>query len=146
MGVLLRTPALITWPQPLPEGQTICSSVIYGDPVAKERPRVERGHARTPEKTQAWEQVVGLKVLLDHPGITACDSQLLGVRIAFYTKRGERRDLDNLIKSICDALNTIVWRDDVQIHEMHSQLIRGDANPRVELLVYTIDEPLALAG
>lgn len=144
MGALLRTPVLLFWPRELPAGEVICSTVIQGDPVAKQRPRVDQGRARTPEKTKEWEQAVGLQVLCDHPGIHACDFQHLGVRIAFYTKRGERRDLDNLVKCILDACNNVVWRDDVQVHEIHTRLIRGDANPRVELLVYTIEEPLAL--
>ena len=57
-----------------------------------------------------------------------------------YTSRG-RNDWDNLGKSVCDALNEVVWVDDGLIWD--GRVIRliaaGDEQPHVELVIETTD-------
>lgn len=115
----------------------IVSFTVPGQPVGKGRPRIGKigPHARmfTPEKTANYEGLVAYAAraamggldLLDGPCSVTLDivcqipaswsqkKQLqaqLG-RILPTTKP----DIDNVEKAIFDALNGVVWRDDVQV-------------------------------
>lgn len=94
------------------------------DPVPKARPRVTRtGHCYTPKKTKDFEETIKHLATLqmhrsDH-GLLECP---LSVKAHFFIKEPKkpskpypRYDLDNLIKSLLDSLNGVVWRDDSQI-------------------------------
>jgi Holliday junction resolvase RusA-like endonuclease len=99
------------------------SFIIPGQPVAKGRPRLGRGRVYTPAKTVAYEKVVALAAKAAMRGnmpITGAVS----VGIKFFLARPKsnkstepvvKPDIDNLAKSVCDALNGIVWKDDSQI-------------------------------
>ena len=110
--------------------------VIKGKPVPKERPRVlKNGIAYTPKKTKDYEQLVQ-QVYELQVGEYLGESALM-VEIDFYytipksyTKKHresiisgqelytKRPDLDNLAKTVTDALNGIAYKDDSQIIEM----------------------------
>ena len=100
---------------------------IYIDPVAKGRARMSRtGIAFTPKKTRDYEKT--LKALLAEAmlGRKPYDGTLT-VSVVFNVKRppsvkakarpwpNVKPDLDNLLKSLFDASNGIVWRDDAQV-------------------------------
>ena len=38
--------------------------------------------------------------------------------LKFHVKNKKRRDLDNLLKSVLDAMNTLLYDDDSQIHQI----------------------------
>lgn len=110
--------------------------VITGKPVAKARPRVlKNGITYTPKKTKDYEELVQ-DVYKLQVGEDLGESALL-VEIDFYftipksytkkrrmaIERGEeaytkKPDLDNLAKTITDALNGLAYKDDSQIIEM----------------------------
>jgi Holliday junction resolvase RusA-like endonuclease len=48
-----------------------------------------------------------------------------------------RNDIDNLIKSLCDAMTGVVWVDDGQVYEATAvkMYAAGDEQPRVEVKV-----------
>jgi Holliday junction resolvase RusA-like endonuclease len=48
-------------------------------------------------------------------------------------------DLDNLMKSIADALNAIAYEDDKQIFEAHIVKKYTEGNPRAEVLIEEIE-------
>ena len=59
------------------------------------------------------------------------------VAVNFTVFRPARRgDLDNYTKIMFDALNGLVWLDDLQVIEIHSFRADDKKNPRVEFLVY----------
>lgn len=64
------------------------------------------------------------------------DTDDLTVRLAFYASTRQRRDVDNLTKTVLDACNGIAWRDDAQVVRLVVDLVRGDPRPRTELAVY----------
>lgn len=47
-------------------------------------------------------------------------------------------DLDNLIKSVLDALNGLMWRDDKLIYHVNATKLTaaGDEQPHVELIIW----------
>jgi Holliday junction resolvase RusA-like endonuclease len=48
-------------------------------------------------------------------------------------ERPMKKDLDNLIKSVADGMNKIVYKDDAQIVALHATKVYGD--PYVEVLI-----------
>lgn len=55
--------------------------------------------------------------------------------------RTKKPDLDNLVKSIKDALTGLLWRDDSQICDMTARKVvaAGDEQPHVEVIVKRLD-------
>ena len=101
----------------------------------KGRPRLTRnGHAFTDEKTRNYENLVKLLAMqaMEKAGATVTDKPVKATINAYfeipksYTKKklqaifdGEikpaKPDIDNIIKSLLDGCNKIIFKDDVQI-------------------------------
>lgn len=94
---------------------------VYGKPVPKGRPRFTNGRTiYTPPETVAYEKEVrkAFYLLADHPpewdtsGPVSVDIQIL-------TRTRRKIDVDNVAKSVMDALNkTWLWKDDSQITKL----------------------------
>jgi Holliday junction resolvase RusA-like endonuclease len=125
---------------PVDTERVVCSVVIPGDPTTKARARIVAGRAYTPARTKAAQDFIGWFVRATCPELQPNTTHQLGVRIRFFTATKQRRDLDNLVKLVFDACNGLIWDDDVQVVELFSRVIRGDTEPRTELLVYSIGE------
>lgn len=90
-------------------------------PFGKQRPRMTRtGHAYTPQRTRDYESIIKSTFQKQFPNFKPFESPLL-LDITFFFIRSKsnkseyhiiKPDLDNLIKSICDALNGIAYIDD----------------------------------
>ncbi len=117
------------------------------DPFPKLRPRLGRGgHVRTPQKTRNFENSVRVMANPYRP-----KELLLGpikIVVDFYMKppaRGRREypttrpDTDNLIKSVSDSLNGIMWKDDSQIVEIYARKLYDYVNRKGRIVV-TIEE------
>lgn len=108
--------------------------VVPGEVVPKGRPRFTRsGHAFTPKRTTDYETKVKAYYLTEYPYGKAFESEpleiILNVYMALpksfskkkkdhmlcYEFPTKRPDSDNLLKSICDALNGVAYTDDSQI-------------------------------
>lgn len=96
--------------------------VVPGKPVPKGRPRVMRGGwTFTPKKTLIHEKLICLC------GISARKASKLSIlggdihlHVIFYGAN-PLADIDNLLKTVLDALNGILFNDDRQIVEVHMQ-------------------------
>ncbi len=101
------------------------------EPVAKARARVGKGHAYTPQKTKDFEEACKWWMVAT---IAQSSYQLelkpLSLKITFYLTQPKkskydypigRPDLDNLVKSIKDSGNGILWEDDSQIVELYAR-------------------------
>ena len=128
--------------------------VIYGDPVAKGRPRFSNhgGYIRTytPQKTVAYENLVKLSyqqqignVDLIHGGIKAEIKAYFPIPKSISKKQREimlkenvyvlkKCDCDNIAKIILDSLNKIAYDDDKQVAELEVKKFYS-SNPRVEV-------------
>jgi Holliday junction resolvase RusA-like endonuclease len=84
---------------------------VVGVPVPKERPRFGRGHTYTPQRTKTWEAVVRqtAKEAVKKEGWT-CDKPC-EIRMSFFLS-AMRGDLDNLQKSVLDAVRGVIVKDD----------------------------------
>lgn len=108
---------LVSWLAP------VYAQVLPINVQPKERPRSGRsGHFYTPKKTQDCEEVIR-DICYDAPLLLFP----ISIRLSFYeqppkSKRNGARwlrpsqgDLDNKIKTVTDALNGVLYRDDKQI-------------------------------
>lgn len=107
-----------------------CSFCLDIPLVGKARPRLGRGgRTFTPAKTVAFEAAVALAAraaMAGDPMTGGCEVEVYGLaampRSWSKRKRAEmcgrlhtsKPDKDNCLKSVCDALNGVVWRDDAQ--------------------------------
>jgi len=128
-------------------------------PIAKARPRVtSTGHAYTPKRTLDYERFVLSCYCLAYPEFDPFPEDMpISVRIECLMpipkgtskkKTAElskgvphvkKPDLDNLAKSILDALNQWAWVDDSQICEL-SISKRYGAEPKVIVRITEIAE------
>lgn len=113
------------------------SFLVPGEPQGKGRPRIGKvgAHARmfTPTKTLAYEGLIALAaqtamdgrpmlagpVLLEmkmlHPIRDSWSKKKKAGALAGEIAPTIKCDADNCLKAVCDALNGIVWKDDVQV-------------------------------
>lgn len=109
---------------------------VEGDPVGKQRPRFARGRTYTPKKSVDYENLIASQALS-----AMCPSLPLETPVAVYIyinhaiptsyskkrkeaclnrlERPKKPDLDNVAKSFLDAMNGIVYKDDVQVVSLH---------------------------
>lgn len=125
---------------------TIIDLHLDGEPVPKARPRLGRnGNVYTPAATAAAESAIGWRVKERYEGL-APTALPVGLAVAFDCRgsrgrRDGRADLDNLVKTVKDALNGIAWVDDSQVEELHATLRRGSPTPGTDIRVYLLNEP-----
>lgn len=127
---------------------------VPGRPVPKARPRFGGGAVYTPAKTAAYERLVRL-CYLQAGG--ECLSGALCVRIrAFYRPGKEmlkeikktpteahrmtsRPDVDNIAKSVLDALNGVAYEDDKQIDTLTVSKEYTDGEQGIEVEINGAD-------
>lgn len=121
--------------------------VIPGRPVGKERPRVVRHGSRTitytPMKSAGYERLVGelarmrCRAPLEGPVKVSIVIEV-AVPVSWPRAKREERlaarwaegrpDVDNVVKSILDGMNGVVFRDDSQVVAVSAERIWGREN------------------
>jgi Holliday junction resolvase RusA-like endonuclease len=129
---------------------------VYGTPTPKGRPRFStRGKfpvAYTPEKTKTYEAEVGMMAKAAMGASKALEGALeafiyvtFPVPASYSKKRTEaclnetekhtkKPDLDNVVKSVIDGMDKIVFDNDSQIMSIHATKVYGEI-AKVEVLV-----------
>ena len=88
--------------------------IVEGKPVGKERPRVGTRGTYTPQATADYEAKVAWAAKARHPGLRPkAGAWCLAVTAVFGDNR--RRDLDNVVKTVMDALEGVVWVNDSSV-------------------------------
>lgn len=138
--------------------------IIYGEPVAQGRPRFARAgkyvHAYDPERSQNYKQLVRLwatNQLKKIDGFKMFQNALcvdltfyLGVPTSWSKKRRieaasgltrpiKKPDIDNLYKSVTDALTGLVWADDSIITDARIRKRYTADTARVEVVVKEVE-------
>lgn len=105
--------------------------VVPGDPRSKGRPRFANGRAYTPKETTDAEKTI--RDAWRSSGEDPFEFDVL-VDVSFYLATRRRKDLDNLVKLVLDALNGEAFRDDSQVVEINARKIFSDKdNARTEV-------------
>ena len=129
---------------------------IYGEPVAKGRPKFARRgnfvHAYTPAKTKTYEDEVHYMAACamgtSKPLEGAVEAYIYithAIPVSYSKKRrlaclsGEEKhlkkpDLDNTAKAVIDGMSGVVMNDDSQITSLHITKVYGEIG-KVEVLV-----------
>lgn len=97
------------------------------EPIPKGRPRFTRkGFTYTPKDTMDAERQIQFSIRQQHYGQEL--ESPLAVSLKFFLSKPKKpsnhfpiakKDLDNLVKLVFDALNGILWVDDRQICVLH---------------------------
>jgi Holliday junction resolvase RusA-like endonuclease len=114
-----------------PEGAVVLT--IAGEPASKTRPRFSKDGRtyKTAEDEQAeartgWQ----LRRAFRQPW-----TGNLALGAVFFRSTRQRIDVDNLVKHVCDAGNTIAWADDSQITAVYAVAELDPEHPRTLLVV-----------
>lgn len=129
--------------------------VVYGEPVAQGRPRATtvNGKVRTydPNNSREYKHYIRLAAV-DHAPEKLLEGPVeLELRIyrptpKSYSKRkkelaekGEirptgRPDVDNYVKSVKDALRSVIWKDDNQVVRILAEKFYSQ-KPRTEIII-----------
>jgi crossover junction endodeoxyribonuclease RusA len=110
--------------------------IIPGKVQPKERPRKGQGHWYTPTKTRIYEEKVAAYA---RSAQVERSEEHLEVMIFIYWPDLRRRDIDNGVKSILDALNGIAWRDDSQIVDLLVCKRLDRKNPRALVVISEVE-------
>ena len=123
----------------------LITGFIPGLPIAKGRPRMTRsGHTYTPAKTRQAEAYLQKWLLNHYAGEPS--KQAISLTLMFGFKRPasnktakhmQRPDLDNLIKTIKDAANGVLWVDDSQVIYLTAEKLWADESG-IEIMVEEI--------
>lgn len=124
--------------------EVIARFTVGGEPVSKARARFtnygSKGRTYTPEKTKTAEAMVAKAFRSTVPAHTPDADTVYGVFAVFYCGTRQRRDVDNMLKLICDGLNKVAWADDVQVREITGRrdYTATQDEARTEVLVYRL--------
>jgi crossover junction endodeoxyribonuclease RusA len=102
--------------------------------IGSARLKTRSARAYTPETTKQFQESIGW--LLRSAKVVRNNVDDLGVHAVFYVSTFQRRDLDNLIKSLLDGCNGVAWHDDQQVTRLTSDLVRDSDDPHIELMIY----------
>lgn len=123
--------------------RVVARFTIDGEPVSKSRARfTKRGSktfAYTPEKTHQAELMVAAKFRQAAIGFGTDSTSSFGLACKFFNATRQRRDVDNMIKLICDGLNGVAYKDDAQVQEVSGSkhYVPDRDHARTEVLIYT---------
>jgi Holliday junction resolvase RusA-like endonuclease len=131
--------------------------IIAGEPVAKARPRMtRRGFAYTPAHTRKYEAhgrlaaqlamdgrppidvPVRIELLVELPAPASWSKRKSTDAITGSIRPTSRPDVDNCLKAILDAINTIVVADDAQVVEVYAKK-KFSVAPKMIATIFPLD-------
>lgn len=120
--------------------------IVMGKPQGKQRARRSRyGHWYTPRQTVKYEQAVQAEclVVMTQKGIPKRQACSAVVSVSCFFPDATRRDGDNVLKAVQDALNGVLWDDDSQVIEATVRTAIDRDLPRTEVAVELLESEAA---
>lgn len=110
---------------------------ILGPPQPWQRAgRTRKGIAYTPKETLQYERAIKTTAMTVHLHTDTwpkCSRYRLHIEAFFADRR--RRDLDNVAKAVCDALNGVAYADDSQIDQLTVKRWVDTMHPRTVITI-----------
>lgn len=104
-------------------GKRVIKTYNYDRVISKDNVKIfskgKRPHIFLPQRYKLWESEIKRQAKEQLPKDYIPTKNEINLTIEFYLKDKRCPDLQNLPKSVCDALNGVVWEDDRQISEVH---------------------------
>jgi Holliday junction resolvase RusA-like endonuclease len=124
----------------------VVTFTLPGKPVSKARARWDRRRGRmyTPEETLVREQDIRAQARTAHRELIVDTVSLFSLRAGFYLESNQRRDADNLLKLVSDALTGVVWADDSQVVEVFGFKVPADRPEEARTEVAVLRMPGAM--
>lgn len=120
--------------------------IVVGQPLPMPRPFLSRrGGIKPDERVKEYKKLVARYAeQVWHHELQKANPDLplkgdCGLRLEFARETMVRADLDNLIKTVQDALLGIAYLDDHQIVELAARKTHGAKRPRVEITLYDLE-------
>lgn len=117
----------------------VATVTVAGEPVSKERARVVRGGTFTPPKTLAAEEAIAWMFRQAARAWKVDRNSQFVVEMGFHCKTRHRRDIDNMIKLVLDALNKLCWWDDSQVTEVRAIKYQESTEPLTTVTIYRLE-------
>lgn len=130
----LHTSLKETAPKPFVGSGNVTIIEIPGTPVPKQRPRLVSGRVFTPSKTHAAEELIAWKARAAGVRIS---TDVVSVTVGFYFTGQRRGDIDNLVKTVLDALNGVAYVDDRQVLHLQAAVVLGASEAKTVIEVNT---------
>lgn len=112
------------------------SFTVFGPPQPKQRARKGKGGRwYTPNPTRRYERAVRNVAVLHRPP----DGERYEVVVVCYFADARRRDADNVLKSVMDSCNGVLWADDSLIARATVEKRIDRAEPRTEITVRAME-------
>lgn len=114
---------------------------LDGPPVPKARARKGKGGRwYTPKQTERYESAVRVAAMVAKhmagiKGTRWPKDARYRVEITCHFPNDQRRDGDNVLKSVLDACNGMLWNDDVQVATSVTHRAVDRERPRLEVMV-----------
>ena len=113
---------------------------VPGKPQPKQRARVTRsGGAFTPKETRNYERAIAIVGMNARPKSWPLDARY-DVGLALYFPDRRRRDGDNVVKSVLDGLNGVLWDDDSQVTSCRFAKLVDASDARTVVTVTVLEE------
>ncbi|MEI6449150.1 MAG: RusA family crossover junction endodeoxyribonuclease [Actinomycetes bacterium] len=88
---------------------------VSGKPQGKQRPRLGKGgRVYTPKATKRFERMIAWAALGVRPRGWALTGRFV-VEVVCYFPDERRRDVDNVLKSVLDGMQSVLYEDDSQV-------------------------------
>lgn len=113
--------------------------IIPGKAISKDNEKIhnKRGRPYLSSRFKQWENFVAFNAKQQMQGRMPLECDL-SVQIDFVMPDKRHADLLNLPKSLCDAFNKIVWKDDRQIKQAYVGVSYNKNNPMTVVYIKNI--------
>ena len=123
---------------------------VPGEPASKQRARtvVHKGRVMsyTPKETVLAEKKIAALYRVARGHNAPAPTATFGLRVTFWFATQRRRDIDNALKLILDALNKVAFDADSQVTEVGANLVRGVGARSAHTLVEVYETDWRAAG